>query len=290
MAKRSRALPLKRSNAMELPEAIDEYAYSADLCEGSPATLRIRINDLTLLCRVWFALHQTPLSPESCTVERAHALIDAIAAQPGKGSAVVDRILQSAQSCWVWLMAEGLATANPFACIPLRRVSERRAAGLANQLLLDVLVDQCRRDATLPQRRLAVVLWLTRAGLRSSEIESCQFDDCDRARGMIHIRNKRGHPRSSGRLPAEAFAAIDVYLAAMPQPPTVSDALIGYRDGADWSWLSVDTMRRHYYVLRSTVVARLRAQAATDPCADGQQRSEWLAATLARATLDDLRT
>jgi site-specific recombinase XerC len=274
----------------KLPAALAAYTYNAALCEGAAATRDMRWADIHTFVDAWLAHYQTPLDPATCTAEQVRALLAVIAAQPGTGPARVDRIIQSGRACWAWLIANAGYTDNPFAAIPAQRVKQRSAASAANQILLATLLDECARDDTLAGRRLAVMLWLTWAGLRPSEIRMSLCEDIDRVQGVIAIRDLRWDVRCCGRLPVEALTAIDAYHRLMPLPPTGSDAIIGFRGAHYWYRLSVDTIRRHYHALRSACVAQLTAKATASLCPDGQQALLRVAAGIASSELDDLRT
>ena len=274
---------------MERTDVLDDYFYSDTLLDAPYATRRIRRADVQTLCRSWDAISPTPLDPARFTAAQATALIETIAAEPGKGPALIDRIAQSGRHWWAWLIAEGVATENAFAHIAPSRAKGRRAASPRSQLVLDTLLEECTAGESIQRRRLTAVLWLTRAGLRPLEIENCQVEDIDRVQGTIVIRNPRGEARCCCPLAVEAIAAIDAYCVAANVPTTPRTALIGsYRDGR-WHWFAAVTLRRHFHALRAEVAAQLRAVEATPHSPLQQQALLRLADTIATVDLDDLR-
>ena len=74
------------------------------------------------------------------------------------------------------------------------------------------LLQACNRGATGARNRALIVL-LWRAGLRTSEALSLKPADLDAVAGLVHVRRgKGGKPRSVG-MDAEAFGAVDAWLA-----------------------------------------------------------------------------
>jgi integrase/recombinase XerD len=135
-----------------------------------------------------------------------------VAACPGRPQGTAKLIVTTLRSLLTWLHIEGV-TAEPLAgAVPA--VAGWRLAGLPRALEPDQLrrlLASCDRRGRVGRRDYAILLLLSRLGLRAGEVAALGLDDLDWRAGELVIRGKANRSERLP-LPADVGAAITAYL------------------------------------------------------------------------------
>ncbi len=135
-----------------------------------------------------------------------------LAACPGRATGSVKLIVCALRSLLRWLHLTGVVAAPLASAVP--SVAGWRLAGLPKGLepaQLRRLLASCDRRRATGRRDYAILLLLSRLGLRAGEVARLGLDDVDWRRGSWGRR--QGQPRRTALpLPADVGAAIAAYL------------------------------------------------------------------------------
>jgi integrase/recombinase XerD len=135
-----------------------------------------------------------------------------VAACPGRATGTAKLIVCGLRSMLGWLHVSGQIPAPLAGAVPA--VAGRRLTGLPKGLSagqLRGLLAGCDRRTATGRRDYAVVLLLSRLGLRAGEVAALGLDDIDWRSGEIEVRGK-GDRSERLPLPADVGAAIAGYL------------------------------------------------------------------------------
>jgi integrase/recombinase XerD len=131
---------------------------------------------------------------------------------PGRAVGSAKLIVCALRSLLRWLHLTGQMPASMSSAVP--SVAGWRLSGLPKGLApgeLHRLLDSCERRTSTGRRDYAVMLLLSRLGLRAGEVARLGLDDIDWRRGEITILGK-GNRAELLPLPADVGAAIAAYL------------------------------------------------------------------------------
>jgi integrase/recombinase XerD len=135
-----------------------------------------------------------------------------LAACPGRAQGTAKLIVTTLRSLLIFLHIEGVIAAPLAAAVP--SVAGWRLAGLPRALepeQLRRLLASCDRRRRLGRRDYAILLLLSRLGLRAGEVAALGLDDVDWRSGEITVVGK-GNRAERLPLPADVGAAIVAYL------------------------------------------------------------------------------
>ena len=142
---------------------------------------------------------------------------------PGRAVGSAKLIVCALRSLLRWLHLTGQMPASLASAVP--PVAGWRLSGMPKGLEageLRGLLASCDRRTRTGRRDYAVMLLLSRLGLRAGEVAGLGLDDIDWRRGELTIRGK-GNRAERLPLPADVGAAIAAYLRrGRPPPPTVA--------------------------------------------------------------------
>lgn len=142
----------------------------------------------------------------------ADAIAFVLATCPGRATGSAKLIVTVTRSLLDWLHLIGIVEVPLASAVPA--VAGWRLAGLPEALtpgLLRALLGSCDRGTPTGRRDYAIVLLLTRLGLRAGEVAGLGLDDIDWHAGELRVVGK-GNRGESLPLPADVGAAIAAYL------------------------------------------------------------------------------
>ena len=131
-----------------------------------------------------------------------------------------------------FLHLEGIIDRSMTASVPT--VPGRRLTGLPKGIETDVLerlLDSCDRDTKLGSRRYAILLMLSRLGLRAGEVASLSLDDINWRSGEIVIVRGKSKRIETLPLPEDVGKALADYISRW-RPTTAVDRTVFVRNQA----------------------------------------------------------
>lgn len=191
------------------PSADDELLerYRAHLAEERGLVEEV-VKRFTRTASLFLADHPG-LEP---TVEAADVTAFCARVLPTQGRAVASNTAAGLRSFLRFLHLTGLVDAPLAQAVP--RVASTRDKGLPRFVTSETvrrLVQSCDRRSRRGRRDFAIVMLLSRLGLRAGEVAGLQLDDIDWRSGVIVVKGK-GNRRAELPLPDDVGAAVAGYL------------------------------------------------------------------------------
>jgi site-specific recombinase XerD len=122
-------------------------------------------------------------------------------------------VTRALRSFFRFLRHRGYVTTDLASAVP--RVAFWSLAGLPKHLPadgVDRVLARCNDTTAIGRRNHAIVLILTRLGLRSCEVADLRLDDLDWQHGLVRVRSSKGGRWTSMPLPKEVGQALASYL------------------------------------------------------------------------------
>jgi integrase/recombinase XerD len=202
-----------------------------------------------------------------------------VAACPGRAPGPAKLIVSALRSLLGFLHVDGVVAVSLSAAVP--SVAARRLAGLPRPLTgpeVRVLLRVCDRRTTVGRRDYAMVVLLSRLGLRSGEVARLALDDIDWRAGEIVVSGK-GSRIERLPLPADVGEAVAGYLRR-GRPASAQGRTVFVRVRAPHRGLSSGGVTQAVFAagqragLGAVYAHRLRHSAATAMLAGGAPLAE----------------